>query len=75
MKQADDFGWKAQREETHSEDVHTDERIILNWIFRKQNEMVWTGLIWLRTRKGGGQALVACGNECLGPIKDGGFLK
>jgi hypothetical protein len=31
------FGWKTSREKT------THGRIILKWILRKQDEMVWTG--------------------------------
>jgi hypothetical protein len=30
-------------------------RIILRWIFRKWDEGVWSGSIWLRVGTGGGQ--------------------
>jgi len=29
-------------------------RVILRWIFRKWNVVVWTGSSWLRTGTGGG---------------------
>jgi hypothetical protein len=29
-------------------------RIILKWIFKKQDGRVWTGLIWLRIATSGG---------------------
>jgi hypothetical protein len=31
------------------EDRNVGGRIILKWIFEKQDWMVWTGFIWLRT--------------------------
>jgi hypothetical protein len=37
------------------EDPGVDGMIILRLIFRKWNVEVWTGLIWLRIRKGGGR--------------------
>jgi len=36
------------------EDAVVDKRIILRWIFRKWDVGIWTGSIWLRTGKGGG---------------------
>jgi hypothetical protein len=50
----------------------SDGKIILRWIFRKQDVGVWTALIWLRIGPGGGTC--ECGNEPLGSIKRGGFL-
>jgi len=38
----------------HLEDTEVDRRIIIRWIFRKWDEPVWTGLIWLRIGTGGG---------------------
>ena len=32
-----------------------DERIILRWIFRKWELVLWTGLIWLRIGSGFGR--------------------
>jgi hypothetical protein len=37
------------------EDPGVDGMTILKLIFRKWNVEVWTGLIWLRIRKGGGR--------------------
>jgi hypothetical protein len=31
-----------------------DEKIILEWMFRKQNGVVWTGCIWDRMGTGSG---------------------
>ena len=49
-----DFGGKTLRERTHLEDPHVYRRIILRFIFRKWDVAAWTGLSWLRIRKGGG---------------------
>jgi hypothetical protein len=38
----------------HSEDPSLDGRIILKYIFKKWDEVAWTGLIWLRIDTGGG---------------------
>jgi hypothetical protein len=35
-------------ERTHLEDLCTDGTIILKWILKKQEGMVWTGLTYLR---------------------------
>ena len=35
-------------------DPGVDGRIILRWIFRKEDVRVWTRLIWLRIETGGG---------------------
>jgi hypothetical protein len=35
-------------------DSAEDGRIILRWIFRKWDVGVWTGLSWMRIKKGGG---------------------
>ena len=34
-------------------DPVVDGKIVLKWIFRMWDGGTWTGLIWLRTRKGG----------------------
>jgi len=36
------------------EDPGADGKIILRWVFRKWGVEAWTGLIWLRTGRGGG---------------------
>jgi hypothetical protein len=37
----------------YSEDLGTDERIILKWFLRKHGGRVWIEFIWLRTGTGG----------------------
>jgi hypothetical protein len=48
------FRWGNRRERDHWEDPGVDERIILEWIFRKWDVdvRVWTGLGWLRIETG-----------------------
>jgi hypothetical protein len=41
------FGGITER--THLEDLSTDGTITLQWILKKQEGMVWTGLTYLRT--------------------------
>jgi hypothetical protein len=40
------------RERDHLEDPGIDGMIILRWIFRTWDEGAWTGLTWLRRKKG-----------------------
>jgi hypothetical protein len=47
------FWWGDLSEGVHLEDPGIDGRIILNWIFKKWDEEVWTGFIWLRIGTGG----------------------
>jgi hypothetical protein len=42
------------RRTDHLEDPYIDVRIILRWIFKKWDDGVWTGLIWLSIGTGGG---------------------
>ena len=42
------------KERNHWGDPGVDERIILRWIFRKWDVVVWTGSSWLRIGIGGG---------------------
>jgi hypothetical protein len=48
------FWWKNVRERGHLRDPGVDRRIILRWIFRKQDMGIWTGSSWLRMGTGGG---------------------
>ena len=49
------FWWGNLRETDHWGDQDVDGRIILRWIFRKWEGVVWTGWSWLRTGRGGGR--------------------
>jgi hypothetical protein len=42
------FLWESQKERYHQEDLDVGRRIILEWILESYDEVVWTGLIWLR---------------------------
>ena len=53
-------------------DQGVDGRIILRWIFRKWDVVVWTGSSLLRIGRGGGH--LECVNEPSGSIKCGEFL-
>jgi len=47
------FWWRNLRERDHWGDPDVDGRIILRWIFRKQEGVVGTGWSWLRIGTGG----------------------
>jgi hypothetical protein len=49
------FWWGSLRERDHLGGPGIDGRIILRWIFRKWDVMVWTGSCWLRIETGGGR--------------------
>jgi hypothetical protein len=57
------------KERIHWGDSGVDGRIVLDWIFRKCDVRVWTGLSWLRIGTGG-----EYGNELSGSMKCGEFL-
>jgi hypothetical protein len=42
------FWWRNIEERDHWGDPSVDGRVILGWIFRKWDVVVWTGLGWLR---------------------------
>jgi len=48
------FWWGNLRERDHWGDPGADGRIILRWILRKWEGVVWTGWRWLRIGTGGG---------------------
>ena len=49
------FRWGNLRETDHWGDQDVDGRIILRWIFRMWEGVVWAGWSWLRIRTGGGR--------------------
>ena len=57
--------------ENHLEDPGVDGRIIVKWIFKKKNEGVRTGYIWLSMEQVAG--LYECSNKPLDSIKCGEF--
>jgi len=48
------FWWGNLRERDHWGDPDGDGRIVLRWIFRKWDVVVWTGSSWLRIGTGSG---------------------
>jgi hypothetical protein len=42
------YCWESQRERGHWEDQDIGGWIIVGWIFERQDEVDWTGLVWLR---------------------------
>ena len=49
-----EFWWENLREKDHLQDPGLDGKIILRWIFRKWDVVLWTGSMWLRIGRGGG---------------------
>jgi len=41
--------WKDLRERDSLENLGTDRRIIVKWVFKKWDGDAWNGLIWFRT--------------------------
>jgi len=64
--------WGDLRERGHLKDTVIVGRLILRWIFRKWDVVVWTGFIWCRTGADG--SFCECGNEPLGSMKCGEFV-
>jgi hypothetical protein len=48
------YWWVNLRERDHLGHPGIYGRIILSWIFRKWDVVVWTGMSWLRIGTGGG---------------------
>jgi hypothetical protein len=48
------FWLEIQKETDHWEKIEADGKIILKWNFEEQNEVVWSGFIWLRIGTSGG---------------------
>jgi hypothetical protein len=47
------FWWGNLKVGDHWRDPDVDGRMILKWIFRKWNVVLWTGSSWLRIGTGG----------------------
>jgi len=56
------FWWGNLRERAHLENPGIDGRIILRWIFRKWDVVVWTESRWLRVGTVGGALVNAIKN-------------
>jgi len=63
------FWWGNVWERDHLEDTGIDGRMILRWIFRKNDVRAWTGMIWI------GVGTCEYGNNPSGSIKCGVFLE
>jgi len=48
------FWWRNLREKGHLGDLGVDRRIILRWISRRSDVMVWARSSWLMVGTGGG---------------------
>jgi hypothetical protein len=46
--------YKCQMERDHWEDQGVDGWTLLKWILKREDEMVWIGLIWLKIGSSGG---------------------
>jgi hypothetical protein len=42
------YWWESQKEIDHYENKYVGQWIILKWILERQDEVVWTALIWIR---------------------------
>ena len=64
--------WGNRRERDHWGDLGVDGWKILEWISRRWDVGIWTGLGWPWIETGGGP--LECGNEPSGSVKCGEFL-
>jgi hypothetical protein len=48
------FWLESRKERDHLEDLNVVGMVILQFILERKDEMVWTGLIWLRIGTSGG---------------------
>jgi hypothetical protein len=42
------FWWESQKGRDHYEDLCVGGRVILKWIVEIQDDVIWTGFIWLK---------------------------
>ena len=63
--------WGNQREGDHWGDLGVDGLIILGWIFRRWDVLIWTGLGWPRIETADA---CECGNELSVSVKCEEFL-
>jgi hypothetical protein len=48
------FWWESQKERNYQQDLDVRGRIILKLVLEKWDELIWTGLIWVRVGSSGG---------------------
>jgi hypothetical protein len=48
------YWWESQKERDHWENQDVDGWTIVKWILKRQDKIMWIGLIWLRIGTSGG---------------------